>query len=66
MQLMDLRTFLRSVFNYALKITIFVNTWILGQICENTFKKSKNPSPFFSKTLGSKNSFTLTENNFRF
>ena len=33
---------------------------------ENAFKKSKNPSPFFHHTIGSDNSFTLIENNFRF
>ena len=33
---------------------------------ENAFKKSKNPSPFFRKTVGSNNSFTLIENNFWF
>ena len=33
---------------------------------ENAFKKSKNPSPFFRKIIGSNNSFTLIENNFRF
>ena len=33
---------------------------------ENAYKKSKNPSPFFRKTLGSYNYFTLIENNFRF
>ena len=33
---------------------------------ENAFKKSKNPSPLFRKTIGSNNSFTLIENNFRF
>ena len=32
----------------------------------NAFKKSKNPSPFFRKTIGSNNSFTLIENNFMF
>ena len=31
---------------------------------ENDFIKSKNPSPFFHKTIGSNNSFTLIENNF--
>ena len=31
---------------------------------ENTFKKSKNPSPFFRRTIGSNNSFTLIENKF--
>ena len=33
---------------------------------ENAFKKSKHPSPFFRKTIGSNNSFTLIENNFKF
>ena len=34
---------------------------------EKCYKKSKNPSPiFFRKTIGSNNSFTLIENNFRF
>ena len=33
---------------------------------ESAFKKSKNPSPFLRKTIGLNNSFTLTENNFRF
>ena len=33
---------------------------------ENAFKKSNNPSPFFRKTIGSNNSFTLIENNFMF
>ena len=33
---------------------------------ENAYKKSKNPSPFLHKTIGSDNSFTLIENNFRF
>ena len=33
---------------------------------ENAFKKSQNPSPFLHKTIGSDNSFTLIENNFRF
>ena len=28
---------------------------------ENAFKKSKNPLPFFSKTIGSSNSFTLEQ-----
>ena len=32
---------------------------------ENAYKKSKNPSPFLHKTLGSGNSFTLIENNSR-
>ena len=31
---------------------------------ENVFKKSTNPSPFFRRTIGSNNSFTLIENNF--
>ena len=33
---------------------------------ESVYKKSKNPSPFFRKTIGSYNYSTLTENNFRF
>ena len=33
---------------------------------ENAYKKSKNPSPFFRKTIGSNKSFTLIENNFKF
>ena len=33
---------------------------------ENAYKKSQNPSPFLHKTIGSDNSFTLIENNFRF
>ena len=33
---------------------------------ENAYKKSENPSPFLHKTIGSDNSFTLIENNFRF
>ena len=33
---------------------------------ENAYKKSLNPSPFLHKTIGSDNSFTLIENNFRF
>ena len=33
---------------------------------ENAYKKSWNPSPFLHKTVGSNNSFTLIENNFRF
>ena len=33
---------------------------------ENAFKKSKNMLPFFRKTTGSNNSFTLIENNLRF
>ena len=33
---------------------------------ENAFEKSKNLLPFFLKTIGSNNSFTLIENNFRF
>ena len=33
---------------------------------QNAFEKSKNPSPFFLKTIGSNNFFTLTEHNFRF
>ena len=33
---------------------------------ENAFKKSKNPSLFLAKTIGSNISFTLIENNFRF
>ena len=34
---------------------------------ENAFTKNKNPSSFFpKKTIGSVNSFTLTENNFSF
>ena len=32
---------------------------------ENAFKKSKNPSPFLRKTIGSNNDFTLIQNNFR-
>ena len=32
---------------------------------ENAYKKSYNPSPFLHKTIGSDNSFTLIENNFR-
>ena len=32
----------------------------------NAFEKSKNPSHFLLKTVGSNNSFTLTENNLRF
>ena len=30
------------------------------------YKKSWNPLPFLHKTIGSHNSFTLIENNFRF
>ena len=33
---------------------------------ENAFKKSKNPSPVFLKSIGSNNYFTLIENNFWF
>ena len=33
---------------------------------ENAFKKNKNLSPFFHKTIGSNNSFTLNETDFRF
>ena len=33
---------------------------------ETAFKKSKNLSPFFRKTIGSNNSFTLIEINFKF
>ena len=33
---------------------------------ENAYKKSKNPSPFLRKTIGSNNSFTLIENDLRF
>ena len=33
---------------------------------ENALKKSKNPSAFLPKAIGSNNSFTLIENNFRF
>ena len=33
---------------------------------ENAYKKSSNPSPFLHKTIGSDNSFTLIENNFKF
>ena len=33
---------------------------------ENAFKKSKNPSPFLCKTIGSNTSITLIENHFRF
>ena len=33
---------------------------------ENAYKKSLNPSPFLHKAIGSDNSFTLIENNFRF
>ena len=33
---------------------------------EYAFKKSKNLSPFFRRTIGSNNSFTLIENNFWF
>ena len=33
---------------------------------EKCYKKSKNPSPSFRKTIGSNNSFTLIENNFKF
>ena len=33
---------------------------------EKCYKKSKNPSPFSRKTIGSNNSFTLIEINFRF
>ena len=33
---------------------------------ENAFKKSKYPLPFLHKTIGSYNSFSLIENNFRF
>ena len=33
---------------------------------ENDFKKSKNPSPFFRRLMGSNNSFTLIEKNFWF
>ena len=33
---------------------------------ENAYKKSQNPSPFLHKIIGSDNSFTLIENNFRF
>ena len=32
---------------------------------ENAFKESKNLLPFLCKTIGSNNSFTLIENNFR-
>ena len=31
---------------------------------ENAFQKSKRPSPFLHKTIGSNNSFTFIENNF--
>ena len=33
---------------------------------ENAFKKSKKPSPFFCKIIGSNNSFTLIKSSFRF
>ena len=33
---------------------------------ENAFKKSKTPSAFLRKIIGSNNTFTLIENNFRF
>ena len=33
---------------------------------ENAYKKSKHPSPFLKKTIGSNNSFTLIENKLRF
>ena len=33
---------------------------------ENVFEKSKNSSSFFLKAIGSNDSFTLIENNFRF
>ena len=33
---------------------------------KNAYKKSSNPLPFLDKTIGSDNSFTLIENNFRF
>ena len=33
---------------------------------DNAFKKSKYPSAFLRKTIGSSNSFTLIENNFSF
>ena len=33
---------------------------------EKCYKKSKNPSPFFRKTIGSNNSFIPIENNFGF
>ena len=33
---------------------------------ENAFKRSKNPSAFLGKTIGSNNSFTLVKRNFRF
>ena len=33
---------------------------------ENVSNKSKHPSPFLYKTIGSNDSFTLIENNFRF
>ena len=32
---------------------------------ENAYKMSLNPLPFFHLTIGSDNSFTLIENNFR-
>ena len=32
---------------------------------ESAFKKNRNPSAFFHKTIGSINSFIPTENNFR-
>ena len=41
--------------------------YLIGfQLNADAFKKSKNPSAFVRKTIGSNNSFTLIENDFRF
>ena len=46
------------------KITPSVTQRSVSQ--ENAYKKSLNPSPVLHKTICSDNSFTLSENNFRF
>ena len=51
-------------FFFTVKSLISVNQRSVSQ--ENAFKKSKTPSAFILKTIGSNNSFALFENNFRF
>ena len=41
-----------------------ITQWSVSQV--NAFKKSKNPSPLFRRTIGLNNCFTLIENNLWF
>ena len=58
-----------NFFVFPSKLCIFSAIWpsvIQRSVSqENALKKSKQPSPFLHKTIGSNNCFTLIENNFR-